>query len=879
VAPCSSPTSPTARSSTCARLADADTILLTEGEFKALAVTQAYRANQLSAPGLAHPGLAYLPSAWASQLIARGVRTVILAYDSGPRPVKDGLLQLAPEEIWSIRHGQALAAAGLAVRVLRLPLGRGEQKADLDAFILAHGPARLQPLIDTAPALSDYHRALPRSLLRQARLPLAADYPLRRARPQRLAPRNAAPARPADALELDAARSQIADLVRDHALTGQGFLVLAHPPGAGKGHNTVAGLQAFLQAHPAPGQIVWTAPRKEQIRDQQGLALAPLHGRNPNNCHKLGAAQALSAKGYSVRDALCQRRCPHVDHCAYLQQFGVEADRFAPQPLLQATGWWQAAGVLVLDEFDPARLTRTVSLSSTDLAAMGRASACPHAHALLRWLGQLLGSAGDRTLPGMLMLPELEALARAEGLNMAQTLCAAEAGLPDEREQQLLAGLPPGATLADYESLPPNYLAVIIRQLSREHARARAGLASTSRLELGGGRLALYLRVEHLIAQLASPAQPKIILDATVSEDLLRSLFPTTPIRIARPAISGAARVVQVITRDWAKSTLRGERREQWYDAVAARIRPGRPTLVVCTLACESDLRQALAARGHPDVVVAHYGALRGSNAYKGHDVILAQVYHPNLDAIVREGRALFADDIEPLDERVVTTERILEDAAGARWAVPVPTFADSRLAALLEARREAELVQAALRGRSLDHPEVQITLLFGLPLPGLAPTEIVEDAGPGSNAGRQERARDTLAEAARGLLAGGKRVLSVEDLAGASGQSVVTVRRHMAAVAGRLGLRVIIQRRTVTLPQGGRRDYERMVLVRRGRWVPPPKVRAVDAQPGMDQADNQDSITCVIRPLQARPRRRSIYLSSQRSGFAHARRALRLRR
>lgn len=29
-----------------------------------------------------------------------------------------------------------------------------------------------------------------------------------------------------------------------HAAEGQGFLVLAHTPGVGKGHNTVAGLQA-----------------------------------------------------------------------------------------------------------------------------------------------------------------------------------------------------------------------------------------------------------------------------------------------------------------------------------------------------------------------------------------------------------------------------------------------------------------------------------------------------------------------------------------------------------------------------------------------------------------------------------------------------------
>ncbi|MBX0328354.1 hypothetical protein K2Z83_11770 [Oscillochloris sp. ZM17-4] len=310
---------------------------------------------------------------------------------------------------------------------------------------------------------------------------------------------------------------------------------------------------------------------------------------------------------------------------------------------------------------------------------------------------------------------------------------------------------------------------------------------------------------------------------------------------------------MQVISRDWAKSTLRGQRRDQWYNAVAQHIRPGRPTLVVCTLAAEDDLRRALAARGHRDVVVAHYGALRGANDYKDYDVLLAQVYHPNLKAIVREGRALFADDATPLDERVTTTGRTLTDATGATWAVDVPVFADPRLAALLESRREAELLQCAMRGRPLDHPEAQITLLFGLPLPGLAPTTVREDDSPASNGGRQATARDTLAEAARRLLNGGMRVLGVDDLAGATGQSVVTVRRHLAAVAGRLRLRLVQQQRIVALPQGGERAYKRQVLMRRGRRVPPQPAPAPcsddrsEPTGGRDQADNADHAMCVI--------------------------------
>lgn len=304
-----------------------------------------------------------------------------------------------------------------------------------------------------------------------------------------------------------------------------------------------------------------------------------------------------------------------------------------------------------------------------------------------------------------------------------------------------------------------------------------------------------------------------------------------------------------------AKSTLHGERRMHWYEEVASRIRSDRPTLVVCTQARGADLRTALHERGHTNVIVAHYGAVRGSNAYKGYDVILAQVYHSNIDAVVCEGRALFAGDDVPLDERMVMTERVLQDASGEQWVVQVPTFADQRLATLLAHRREAELVQAALRGQPLDHPDAQITLLFGLPLESLRPTEVQEGTiSPQSNTGRQEQARAVTTTAIEQLLADGKKVISVEDLAGVTGMSEVTIRRHVPYLAGRLRLRLIQQRRTVFLPKGGQRVYRRMVLLQRGRRIlsDVKPSQGVDMSCGeqpetTDQAHNRNCVTCLM--------------------------------
>jgi hypothetical protein len=217
-----------------------------------------------------------------------------------------------------------------------------------------------------------------------------------------------------------------------------------------------------------------------------------------------------------------------------------------------------------------------------------------------------------------------------------------------------------------------------------------------------------------------------------------------------------------------------------------------------------------------------HYGALRGSNAYKGYDVILAQVYHPNCEEIIRTARALFADDASELDERMILETRTLNDAAGASWEIQVPTFADPLPAALLHSRREAEMTQAALRGRPWEYPDAQITILGSLPLPGLAPTTItLAPVLPSSNDERTRIALGRVIQAARQLLVAGQRVLDASSLASAAGVSVGTVRKHWTALASNLRLRALKIRSRQGMPHGGQREHIRAVLVRRGRCAP----------------------------------------------------------
>ena len=141
--------------------------------------------------------------------------------------------------------------------------------------------------------------------------------------------------------------------------------------------------------------------------------------------------------------------------------------------------------------------------------------------------------------------------------------------------------------------------------------------------------------------------------------------------------------------------------------------------------------------------------------------------------------------------------------------------------------RREAELLQCALRGRPFDHPDVQITLLFSLPVPGLTPTVICEaPQRPESNGGRELAVKERLCAAAQQLLERGVRVIDVALLAEAAQTSVVVTRKHWRHVATRLHLAMYTRRRTTPMPRGGARSVARMVLVRRGRVVPPQRLR-----------------------------------------------------
>jgi hypothetical protein len=164
-------------------LHQADTVLLTEGEIKALA------AQQAGIPAVAQPGIAYLPDACIAQLTGK---TVILCYDTEAR--KDPF-ELSPGERFTIAHGEKLTgmqqqqrlsylnklkptekteaisqeitrlqtqlksmeAQRIRVQVARLPRQADEAKVDIDDYVLTHGADALQDVVKKAQSFEVWH--------------------------------------------------------------------------------------------------------------------------------------------------------------------------------------------------------------------------------------------------------------------------------------------------------------------------------------------------------------------------------------------------------------------------------------------------------------------------------------------------------------------------------------------------------------------------------------------------------------------------------------------------------------------------------------------------------------------------------------------------
>lgn len=126
------------------------------------------------------------------------------------------------------------------------------------------------------------------------------------------------------------------------------------------------------------------------------------------------------------------------------------------------------------------------------------------------------------------------------------------------------------------------------------------------------------------------------------------------------------------------------------------------------------------------DIKLDHFGAIRGSNAYKDCSVIFITGRNaPSPPAVEAQARALFWDEVEPLkyDEagklkpRGQSTTHLpleLRGFTGQERGVNVNAFSDKRIEALHKQIREAETVQAIARLRLVHTDYVKRVYLLG---------------------------------------------------------------------------------------------------------------------------------------------------------------------
>jgi putative DNA primase/helicase len=215
---------------------------------------------------------------------------------------------------------------------------------------------------------------------------------------------------------------------------------------------------------------------------------------------------------------------------------------------------------------------------------------------------------------------------------------------------------------------------------------------------------------------------PSLVMDATMSPEIVAVFFPTAEIAPRIGAPMPHARVTQIVDRAMTADMLipigdsdehpnptrraNVERLRRFISFRATNFHPGRVLVV-----CQQGLEAALLSGPLPDTVeIAHFNAITGLNAWKDVTaVIVIGRSEPAVRDVERIAKVLFGapvQEIEPDDEghvRYPRTRRGIRMRDGRGIAVDGPEHPDPRVEAVRRAICEGELIQAIGRGRGVN--------------------------------------------------------------------------------------------------------------------------------------------------------------------------------
>jgi hypothetical protein len=216
---------------------------------------------------------------------------------------------------------------------------------------------------------------------------------------------------------------------------------------------------------------------------------------------------------------------------------------------------------------------------------------------------------------------------------------------------------------------------------------------------------------------------PTILLDASLDERLAAKFFPRLEIRTV--AARRNAEVIQVADTACSRRRLLSfdSAPESEQQRSANRLRDVRHlaeveakrgrTLLVTFKPAEERLGAI------PGVDIAHFGGLRGCDAYKHHHtIIIAGREQPPPAEVEALARSLFGDEDGPLTllapgQRLAPEVRGVRTRDGARRGLPVEVHPDPRVQSILEQVRERETEQACDRLRLIHREQPARVILL----------------------------------------------------------------------------------------------------------------------------------------------------------------------
>ena len=715
-------------------------VWLTEGPLKADIACERLSEIVLALPGVNALGN-FVPT--VEELVQRGeLKELVVALDSDWRdkPAVAKARNLVAERA---------ARAGVTVWLARWV---SEHKG-LDDLLLAGGRPTLEPYLVQGNG--------PR-LLEDA---------------QALAPRVWGPALPLEEAR-KVQQGALKTFLWDHRQKGEARrergILLRSLPGVGKSQALTDTLNDVLQKRSVRALVF--VPRHDLSQGSGRETWEVVRGRThtsstlPEPPCQYGAVQA-HLSSLRIPGQLGCDYCPALELCRDLQQaqgkpfYHAQFEKKAPitvHPLQHflLPSLLREAAIVALDDCDLRSLCiEDVKLSRTNLEhALYWAQRHPdhsyaHAEGLLELLVEMvrLVPVGDFRWQEVEFFEVLEDLARRHSWDLETVLELAEkAQEPDPFGD--------GNLILARLDVPVRFVRELLEVLWQEleHYKSRRdreweGWNCRLRLErkAAGGDVELRLKLRRDLPLKALKGKDLVVVDASLTLDEARQLFPEREWSVIDPYVEMPATVeiFQYPDQAWGKQRLQDERaRQQALEAIGKMVErhPGESIALITHKGFTGDVK-----RRFPQLIVGHFFGQRGSNVFKDCDVeIVFGTPYPNPDELQQLAEALYWDD-KPVLRQVFLEKRTFETSGQAPRQVAVRCYADPRLRELQRSKCEEELLQSIYRIRplSVESPveetgqglldlgvgprkRATVYLFSSMPLPGLS-VQLIEQQRP----------------------------------------------------------------------------------------------------------------------------------------------------